>query len=444
MCSFLFILDFIGSITNEQLQKANKIMKSRGPDSTNAIKIKNMYFLHNLLSICGGAIEQPAVVETIVLLFNGEIYNYKELCPDAKSDTDALIKLYLNHGTDFVSMLDGEYAFVIYDKLSNKLIYSTDVFMTKPLFISKSHEKHLMIATYASAIQALGIEAIMAKPNNITTIDLETFEIVEKEVFSFDLNQYKSTVNDWIKTFEEAVVKRAKHGRGKMFLNLSSGYDSGAIALALHKNNIIFDTFTCMNGENQLVLQKRLDIIIGKKTVIDSIGFNENQAQGKMIKENCEDFTYVHFDMPNVRTKMCDDGGARALNYIAKKQSKLGYRVVLSGSGADEIISDYGFNGKKIYSHSQFGGLWPNSLESIFPWNKFYNDTQRSYLFKDEYITGAYGIEGRYPFLDKFVVQEYIWLLPSLKNKEYKYPIYEYLQKNNYPIDINSKCGFSI
>ena len=67
---------------------------------------------------------------------------------------------------------------------------------------------------------------------------------------------------------------------------------------------------------------------------------------------------------------------------------------------------------------------------------------------KEESITGGFGIEGRYPFLDRKVVQEYLNLVPELKNKEFKAPITNFLEANNYPIKTGdpekTKKGFNI
>ena len=106
-------------------------------------------------------------------------------------------------------------------------------------------------------------------------------------------------------------------------------------------------------------------------------------------------------------------------------------------------MSDYGFAGEKFYYHSEFGGLFPEDLASIFPWKKFYGDTQRSYLFKDEYILGSHGIEGRYPFLDWNVVQEFLWLTAGLKNNSYKGAIEAFLKQNDYPYEPLKKRGFA-
>jgi hypothetical protein len=124
---------------------------------------------------------------------------------------------------------------------------------------------------------------------------------------------------------------------------------------------------------------------------------------------------------------------------LAKAQDQ---KIYLSGSGADEIFSDYGFNGVKFYNHSTIGGHFPDDLSTVFPWKNFFRNTQRAYLMKEEHVAGAYGIEGRYPFLDKQVVQEFLWLSADLKNSEYKSPLAFYLKTNNFPFEENQKTGF--
>ena len=74
----------------------------------------------------------------------------------------------------------------------------------------------------------------------------------------------------------------------------------------------------------------------------------------------------------------------------------------------DEIISDYGWNGNKIYNHSSFGGRFPKSLNGFFPWHSFYDGTQIQYLNKEEYVAGAYGIETRYPFFDPCQLEHFL------------------------------------
>lgn len=121
----------------------------------------------------------------------------------------------------------------------------------------------------------------------------------------------------------------------------------------------------------------------------------------------------------------------------------LGGLVHLSGSGADEIISDYGINGQKIFRHSSFAGVFPANLSTVYPWRSFYKGTQRAYLMKEELTGGAWGIEARYPFLDPHVVQEYLYLDHTLKNSEYKKPVADFLRRKAFPNMWGAKTGFT-
>ena len=71
-----------------------------------------------------------------------------------------------------------------------------------------------------------------------------------------------------------------------------------------------------------------------------------------------------------------------------------------------------------------------------------YVSQSRSYSAKEEYVAGSYGIESRYPFLDKEVIQEFLWLKNDIKNLHYKSVLYYYLKKHNYPFTENEKVGF--
>jgi asparagine synthetase B (glutamine-hydrolysing) len=164
------------------------------------------------------------------------------------------------------------------------------------------------------------------------------------------------------------------------------------------------------------------------------------------IELNTEPFKYVTYsnssDYNEYWLSLIDDNGANHLSHVCSKAIKEGKKIFLSGQGADEIFSDYGFGGVKKYNHSNFGGLYPGNLSTIFPWPSFFNSSMESYLAKEEYVAGSYGIEARYPFLDKKVVQEFLWLNSDLKNLHYKSVLYNYLTENNYPFTQDEKIGF--
>jgi len=136
--------------------------------------------------------------------------------------------------------------------------------------------------------------------------------------------------------------------------------------------------------------------------------------------------------------------GSHNLAAIYKEAISQGYKVAISGQGADEIISDYGWNGKKLAKTSGFGGFFPDDLTQIFPYRNFYNGAQVKYLNKEECVGGSFGIETRYPFLDKLLVQEFLWLRPELKNRSYKAPVEWYLDENKFPYEKGKKIGFAV
>ena len=445
-------------VSPQQLVSALEFMARRGPDGTfvnnkNTLDGYQLMFLHNLLHICGEKTIQPIVQDNCICMFNGEIYNYKDLGA-YKSDTECIIPLYKEHGAKFLQQLDGEFAICLYDFANGLLMYSSDVFMTKPLYIGYTQDRaEIGIASYASTLQKLGFSNVnMAKPNNCIVLkwfgDLKTWVLKEEfQLFSFDIRQYKTDLVSWNNALENSIRKRTTHGNYKVFIPLSSGYDSGVICAALNKLQLPYDTFSIGHGENANVLEQRM--ILNRKdgscdicAYVTRVPQEEKSLLKKSFIDTVEPFKYIHYDSGDQRMDMHSDEGANSMLYICQKQSSRGYKIILSGSGADEIYSDYGFQGRKIYHHSQFGGLWPQDLSTLFPWKKFYDDTQRSYLFKDEFVGGSCGLECRYPFLDKYLVQEWLWLVPELKNKSYKHCLEQYLEMCGYPMENGAKRGF--
>jgi asparagine synthetase B (glutamine-hydrolysing) len=410
-----------------------------------------MIFLHNLLHICGNdAVKQPLISgeSGIVLLYNGEIYNYNK---DLHSDTYSIIPAYLAHGEkSFIRQFDGEFALLLYDQDARKIIYSTDVFMTKPLHVAKNGNGDLLgVATYASSLSSLkddGAIISMANPNEVVSYDLNKKVYTTYAIKQWNLNQVDESWSHWEVAFENAVRKRIPNV--PYFVCLSSGYDSGAICLALNRlgQQGKYATISSFKGENEAILKKRISLNNTISYVVDSSSSSSYTSSSFAKKWNeIEPLTFLHQDYPGqiAPLQLNQDGGAQGMNRLAGQMRAQGYLVSLSGSGADEIISDYGFAGEKWYAHSEFGGLFPEDLKSIFPWKKFYHDTQRSYLFKDEMVCGAHGVEGRYPFLDVELVQKFLNTSAAIKNEAYKAPILSYLKKYNYPFDEGVKKGFT-
>ncbi len=401
MCGFLVY----------KVQGNNFYIQKRGQDFTNEIQRNGFTFIHNLLHITGEFTPQPYIKDNIICLYNGEIYNHKFV----KSDGENLIPLYKEYGINFPNHLDGEWAIALYDFDKKLAIFATDLFATKPLW-----RKGLECASYESGIGGRKIPA-----NTIEVVHFDGHERL-KQIYNWDLNQYKDSYDDWITAFEKAVKKRAIPG---CFVGLSSGYDTGAIVCTLNKLEVEFKAYAIEGHEDKKVLKERMKLIKNYEFISRLESFKNERP---WINDNIEDFKY------KLKTKdsFKRDSASLGLSKICHKAHAEGRKVYLSGQGADEIIADYA-----LYPYqSTFKGKFP---EKLYLWENFYNGAQYSYLGKEEYVAGSHSVETRYPFLDRDVVQEFLWLRTDLKNKNYKAPIHEYLKRNNFPFSEGIKIGLT-
>lgn len=425
----------------KDLSRVNYFEHFRGPDCTKVVSHGDFTLVHNLLSITGSVTPQPFVDGGIATLFNGEIYNYREF-GDFNSDGEILIPLYKKYGFDFVQKLDGEFAIFLIDTEKDIFIVSTDVFGTKPLWIAFDGGD-VGIASYASALRRLGFKNPERVPANTTRMYSGTTHVILKEesVFTFNLNQHKTQYDDFIYAFEHAIRKRSEGLKKKIFLGVSSGYDSGAIACELTKQSVDFKVFSIRGNENQQVVDERLKL--HTSTEVFDLTYADFLTSKNYLKRFSEEMYMDILKEEGRGGYVSDNTGAVGLSEICRRAQKDDYKVLFSGQGADEIFSDYGFGGVKYAKHSAFGGDFSEDLSMAFPWRNFFDGVQRAYLDKEEVVAGSYGVETRYPFLDTALVQEFLWLLPSLKNAHYKAPLYEYLKRNKYPMEEHKKIGFT-
>ena len=441
MCSFL-VLNYI--LKNYEL--ANKYQKCRGPDLTNNTNFNGFTFIHNLLNVTGEITKQPIIdnENEIAVIFNGEIYNYKEF-GDYLSDGYCLIDLYKIHGDNSIKFLDGEFAIILIDFKNDKLIISSDVFGTKPIWFGIG-PKRFGSSSYKSALESEGIKNIQfLNPNTTKILKLSNLEeLDEKRVYEFNFNQFKNSYNDFENALIESIRKRTDTD-SLIGVPLSSGYDSGAICCILNSLGVKYRTYSVSGKENMKIVSKRVHINDVNFFIVD-LQLDTINSEYKFLKDNCERYRYNHQE----DLEILDDKATIGLSVLSRTAKKDGIKIMLSGSGADEILCDYAKEGKKIMFHSCFKGVFPDDLSEIIDndpkkdvvWKSFYHSTMRDYLQKDEIITGLHGIEGRYPFLDKNVVQEFLNLSKDLKNR-YKGGLETIFNKNSYPYE-RKKIGFNI
>ena len=446
MCSILF-----SSKEIDNLDFINERIKYRGPDYTRLINQDKYTFVHNLLSITGDFTEQPFVKDDMVCMFNGQIYNYKTF-GEYKSDGECLIPLYEKYGVDFVKHLDGEFTILLVDFKEDILVVTTDIFSTKPLYMSADDEKTFGFSSYASPLQRLDFKNIYKIPANKTYIfKLSKFGLIEERTLhDFDLNQHKDNFDDWNTAFSNSMTKRATDIREHLYLGLSSGYDSGVIACELFKRKIPYKVYTVMGREHPDVVLERHNII-KEFAEVELLDIKQDRERCRQyIHNNIDPFRFNIYTSDKSKydryfnADLHDDYGAIGLTFICEHAKKDNRKIYLSGQGADEIFADYGHKGESKGRHSELGGIFPKDLSTVFPWPNFFESSQEAFLVKEEYIAGAFGLETRYPFLDKDVVQEFLWLDSELKNKYYKSVLHNYLYKNNFPFEKDVKRGFSV
>ena len=452
MCGILFSSKEINDLIS-----ILKFLKKRGPDYTEHKIIKNYHFIHVLLSMTGNNYTiQPFVYdENIVIMFNGEIYNYKEF-GNFNSDGECIIECYKKYGDNFIKYLDGEFAILLIDFSKDLLYYSTDIFSIKPLWFANDNND-IGLCSYESSLKLLGFKNIkQIEANTTIKMRLSTRELLLKQtVYDFDLKQHKTSFDDWNKSFENSILKRTSGVKHKIFIGLSGGYDSGLISCVLNKLNIDYTAYSILGSEDLNLIKNRHKLLtdgyildLTQEDFLSQHEFLKKDSEEYLLNIDTGEKSQLNKSQLNKLKKISlqkvsSDNGAIGMSYICSLAKPKNQLIYLSGSGADEIISDYGFNKVKHYTHSTIGGYFPNNLESVFPWKNFFGNTQRAYLMKEEIVSGTWGIEGRYPFLDKQVVQEFLWLLNDIKNSNYKSVIHNYLVQNNYPFVIKEKIGFN-
>lgn len=423
---------------NERFDKSLELLHHRGPDFQNSIKIGNKQFGHTRLAIIDLDEEanQPMIFDDILLVFNGEIYNYKELIHvehlecKTKSDSEVLIRLYQKYGFDFLNKLNGMFSFCIYDMKSDLYFCARDRYGKKPFFYYFKDNKFIFSSSVKSILNLLDYKPNLNKValskymqyfvsfgedtfyQDIYKLESASYMIYEpnksrelQKKKYYKINTYKAIKDEKqaLNDIEELLFKSVEYRLNsdvEVASLLSGGIDSSLISVLYTK-------------------------ISGKKINTFSIGYDEYknyceldfaQITAKHINSNhhpveINQKEYIkHFEQTlDMLEEPHGDSAAIPLNILTKQINKTGIKTVLSGEGSDEIFLGYDnyakflkyyefekslSNEQNLFLNDIIGALQNNTKESEYlrrivkkqnlynSFGEIYTDIQRKRLFK--------------------------------------------------------------
>lgn len=398
MCGInaFFSFNKINDSIISKLKLCNNDMFYRGPDDQDLWHNDEIAFSQVRLSIIGvNNGNQPLFNEdkNLVLICNGEIYNYKELKLQlenkghrfsSESDSEVILHLYEEYKEDFNTKIEGMFAYCLYDIKNKKLIVARDIAGKKPLYYAQT--SHGII--FSSELKVIKKYFIDSPSIN--------FEILRQtQMFSYSISPDSTYVKNIFKIPYASYATICK----------SEGYD---IKIKRYFERYIYPTFTgtyeeaCYEVKRLLYkavekrLQSEVPIAVLLSAGIDSSAiativkeFKENvnvisagykgkhdvderQEASKLSKQKGFVWNEIELDENDFRTSFSDilplldepngDVAMFAQWEIYKKAKSLGFTVLLSGNGGDEL-----FYGYKSHNDYALGLQWLESQKKKLP-----------------------------------------------------------------------------
>jgi len=417
------------NVGNNKFAEFEKI-KHRGPDGSQYLikkynGDKHIYYGFHRLSIINpqSGINQPFQIANLVVLCNGEIYNWTDLKylvgrPNIKSDCEIIPYLYLHYGSNFATMikaLDGEFAIILHD-LNKNIIYAARDFMgIRPLYYNLKNGE-LQIASELKAIN--GGRHILPRTiysfggnNSITEMATSTYwnfpismQTADGNICSamYNNNDTVHTANDKIvhntilrdlyNIISTSVKSRMNTDRPLGCL-LSGGLDSSIVAALAHKINPNIRCFVIgtANSPDVIAAKKVADWMSAQLTIIP-FDMDDGIAAIKDVIWALE--TY---DVTTVR--------ASTPQYLMAKwiSKNTDIKVILSGEGSDELFGGY------LYSK-----LAPSAGHLYQDRKRLLNELYMFDCLRTDRTMAAFGLEVRVPFLQNDLVKYVLNLDPQL------------------------------
>lgn len=361
---------------SDVINTMNNLIIHRGPDDDGLFSEENTNFsvgmgMRRLSIIDLTSGKQPIFSDDkqIVIVFNGEIYNFKLIKVKLEaegvsfntfSDTEVILKAYEKYGVESFQWLDGMFAFSIYDKKINKLFIARDFFGEKPLYYTHTNKEFIWASELKSIIKTIDFTPNISKKGlnlyfRLTyipaphTIYDQIFKLEANHYLEYDLSSHKTTIHKINVepkpkasniSFDDAKIKTkdlvyksvksrsiADVGLGTF---LSGGVDSSIISLCLAQTT-----------------DKKIDTFsIGfKKAAYDES--DKSRVVAKMVNSNHHEFIIDENDLKhNIHEILLNfdepfsDSAALPTHLLSKKTSQH-VKVALTGDGGDEVFGGY-------------------------------------------------------------------------------------------------------
>lgn len=372
MCGIFGVWNFNGKgVIEPHIIESRDTMFHRGPDDGGIWIQNNIAFAHRRLSILdlSEAGHQPFISDDnrYVTVFNGEIYNFHELRSKlelkgysfrTKTDTEVLLKMYIEYGPSGLDELNGMFAVAIWDVETQTLFIGRDRLGVKPFYffldnskfvfaseqkaifkylgtaeIQESHLNELLLLRHVSGNKTLFKNVMKLLPGHYAILN-KTGEMKITRWWNLkDKIQQKSEIVDpyaWFKDVFEDSVRYRMISDVNVGVLLSAGLDSTSVLRTI--KNIKFKDIQSFNvGFTDL----KHDESLLAKDFCEELGytFNKLYVERDELFKNILDATYYH-DEPLIHF---NDPQILALSKLAKSKVS----VLLSGEGADEILGGY-------------------------------------------------------------------------------------------------------
>ena len=438
---------------------------NRGPEDSKTLALHNIFFGFHRLAINGlnDISNQPFNIKNIILMCNGEIYNYKYLyelmniTPETDSDCEVIIHLYLKYGIEqTLRMLDGVYSFVLYDlrlenNLDNYIYFARDPYGVRPLYVLKNKcpdNSNNNIIACASELKCLSdfltkdesreLTIEQFTPGTYSTYKLASLvcsnwiPIQENKIyvtpsFPYICNYYNSYMDPTIenedyeknivKYFCDAVKKRCLNTERPIACLLSGGLDSSLVA-ALVNNFYKMEFGLDKTIETYSIGLKDSEDLKYAKIVADYIGTKHTEiilTEKEMFEVIPELIHAIEsYDTTSVRASI---GNYLIGKYISKNSKA---KVIFNGDGSDELCGVY------LYMKN-----CPDIIEFDCETRRLLKDIHLFDVLRSDKCISSHGLEPRTPFLDKTFANYYLSIPQKVRFDSNK-KMEKYLLRNSF------------